>query len=130
LTAGQRAFLELFNAKRYRNCTQRDAVLALEREHGTERLLKAGRWAAKKGLGLGQAVVSVETALKNERSGNGKRRRHHPAARGVAGAGDGRPPTLEGKHVLPGVTEEQMQAKLSSLERSGGHGGAATAEEV
>lgn len=63
LTAGQRGFLDLFGAKRYKTIPQREAVEKMEREHGTEKLLAAARWAAERGMSVGQAVGSVRTAL-------------------------------------------------------------------
>lgn len=62
-TAGQRGFLDLFGGKRFKTKIQRDAVLQMEQEFGTELLLEAARWAAKRGMGVGAAVVSLETAL-------------------------------------------------------------------
>lgn len=74
LTAGQCGFLDLFGAKRFKTNAQRDAVLAMEREHGTEKLLDVTRWAAEKGMGVGQAVGSVRSALPNW----GKPKKHQP----------------------------------------------------
>ena len=65
LTAGQRGFLDLFGAKRFKTIAQRDAVLVIEREHGTEKLLTVARWAAENGMSVGKAIGSVRTALPN-----------------------------------------------------------------
>lgn len=65
LTAGQRGFLDLFGGKRYKTNAQRDAVQAMEQEHGTTKLLEVARWAAERGMSVGQAVGSVRTALPN-----------------------------------------------------------------
>jgi len=63
LTEGQRYWLTAFGAKRFANTVQKEAVLALERTHGTD-VLKAGvNWAAKQGMSMGKAVTSLETAL-------------------------------------------------------------------
>lgn len=63
LTEGQRKFLHMFGAKRYHTHVARDAVLELERAHGTAALLEYAEWAAKKQLRLGDAIVAGETAL-------------------------------------------------------------------
>lgn len=63
LSPGQSAFLALFGAKRYKNGTQRNAVLELETTHGIEPLLSAGRWAATKGMSLGDAIGAVTKVL-------------------------------------------------------------------
>lgn len=63
LTIGQRGFLDLFGAKRFKTVAARDAVLELEQAHGTEKLLAAGRWAAENQMSVGKAVGAVRTAL-------------------------------------------------------------------
>lgn len=63
LTEGQRGFLQLWGAKRFRTVAQKDAVLELEQEYGTDKLLQAARWAAEKGMTVGDAVGAVRTAL-------------------------------------------------------------------
>ena len=73
-TTGQRGFLDLFGAKRYKNNVQKDAILELEKQYGTDNLLAAGTWAAKKGMSVSDAVGAVETALpKWGKSGNGSK---------------------------------------------------------
>ena len=71
LTEGQRKFLGLFGAKRFRNNTQRDRILELEQTYGIERLLELGHWAALRGMGVGQACGAVGSALAKQ-AGNGK----------------------------------------------------------
>lgn len=63
LTEGQRYWLDSFGAKRFANTVQKQAVLALEREHGTDTLKAGVQWAAKQGMSMGKAVTSLETAL-------------------------------------------------------------------
>ena len=63
LTEGQRYWLSAFGAKRFANNVQKAAVLALEREHGTDTLVKGVQWAAKQGMSMGRAVTALETAL-------------------------------------------------------------------
>lgn len=63
LTEGLTAFLALFNAKRFANRTQAGKVAQLEIDYGVDKLMEAGRWAATRGLGLGQAVPAVAGAL-------------------------------------------------------------------
>lgn len=63
LSDGQRGFLEPFGAIRFKTIAQQNAVLALEDEHGTEKLLEAATWAAERGMSVGKAVGSVRTAL-------------------------------------------------------------------
>ncbi len=60
---GQKNFLSAFGAKRFRTKVQRDAVLALEQQHGTDILAKGVEWAAKQGMNMGKAVLALETAL-------------------------------------------------------------------
>jgi hypothetical protein len=70
LTTGQRGFLDLFGAKRYKNNVQKDTILTLEKQYGTDNLLKAGTWAAKKGMSVSDAVCAVESALPKWGGGN------------------------------------------------------------
>jgi len=89
-TTGQRGVLERHGAKRYKNRAQADAVLALEQEHGTTRLLEAATWTAKKGMTLGNAIISMESALPGwgnpkKPKGNGDPARASPEPAGYAG---------------------------------------------
>ena len=85
LSEGQRDFLALFSAKRFANNAQRDAVLELERQHGTQKFLEAARWAAEKGMSRGNAITSLRKALptwgnsEKKQSGNQRKDygRHH-----------------------------------------------------
>jgi hypothetical protein len=124
-TEGQRQFLELFGASRYRNETQKNTIVELEQTHGIEALLDKGRWAAKLGMGLGKAVIAVESAFKNERTNDGRnekqstgagQRRGRVAGRGINARSD--------EEVQRGLTRDRMDAKLARLERA--DGGAAT----
>jgi hypothetical protein len=63
LTDGQRYFLTAFGAKRFRTMAQKAAILALERDFGTDTLQRGVDWAAKQGMNMGKAVISLETAL-------------------------------------------------------------------
>ena len=63
LTDGQRECLALFGAKRFKTVAQRAAILKLENQYGSEKLLEAGRWAAEKGLRVGDSVGAVRGAL-------------------------------------------------------------------
>jgi hypothetical protein len=63
LTEGQKLFLQTFGATRFKNKIQRDAVLEMERKYGTDCLGEGLRWAAKNGMSLSKAVVSLESAL-------------------------------------------------------------------
>jgi hypothetical protein len=69
LTEGQRYFLECFGAKRYKTKVQSDTVAELEKDFGLDRLAQKVRWAAQKGMAMGNAIVSVESALRRP---NGK----------------------------------------------------------
>jgi len=64
LTEGQRLFLAAFGAKRFRTKPQKEAILALEQQYGTAVLSEGVQWAAKQGMNMGKAVLSLETALK------------------------------------------------------------------
>jgi hypothetical protein len=63
LTSGQRLFLGAFGAKRFKTNIQREAVLALEKQYGTTRLKECIEWAAKRGMGLGEAIGAIEKAI-------------------------------------------------------------------
>ena len=66
--------MDLFGAKRYKNNVQKDTILELEQKYGTDNLLAAGTWAAKKGMSVSDAIGAVETALpKWGKSGNGRK---------------------------------------------------------
>ena len=89
MTAGQDFFLSSFNAKRFANNIQRQAVLDLENKYGLE-LLKSGvKWAATNGMGMGKAITALQTAIpkwdkpKPSRNGNGNG--HGPEPAGFAG---------------------------------------------
>jgi hypothetical protein len=63
LTSGQRLILGAFGAKRFKTNIQREAVLALEKQYGTTRLKECIEWAAKRGMGLGEAIGAIEKAI-------------------------------------------------------------------
>jgi hypothetical protein len=63
LSSGQIAFLKAFNAKRYKNNIQRDAVLRAEDKYGQECLNQFIDWAATKGMAMGQAIGAMEKTL-------------------------------------------------------------------
>ena len=65
LTDGQRFFLDQFKAKRFKTPAQKDAVQALEKRFGTAKFKEGTLWAAKRGMTMGDAVISLETALQN-----------------------------------------------------------------
>ena len=64
LTTGQRYFLSSFGAKRFKTRIQREAVGALEEKYGSDTLNECIDWAAKRGMNMGSAVVSIEKAIK------------------------------------------------------------------
>jgi len=63
LTAGQNYFLKQFGAKRFKLRIQRATIGNLERQHGTDKLRQCIDWAAKKGLGMGDAIGAIEKAI-------------------------------------------------------------------
>jgi hypothetical protein len=63
LTEGQRLFLEAFDAKRFGKRIQRETVAELEQRFGIEKLREYVKWAAKRGLNMGAAVIGAEKAL-------------------------------------------------------------------
>jgi hypothetical protein len=63
MTEGLREMLRLFGAKRFATVAQKEALHALEQEHGTDVFLEGVAWAAKQGMNMGKAVVALETAL-------------------------------------------------------------------
>ena len=65
LSEGQRYFLQAFGAKRFRTNIQKDAVLELEKQHGTAKLKEGVDWAATIGMTMGRAVVSLQKALQD-----------------------------------------------------------------
>ncbi len=84
-TVGQRKFLHAFGAKRFKTTAQYEAVLALEAQYGTDRLIACAQWAAEKGMSLGDAVGAIKTAIgtwgqaKSGRPANGRARQTTPA---------------------------------------------------
>jgi len=56
-------FLDCFGAKRFKTKIQGETLLQLEEKFGTETLLEATDWAAKQGMNMGRAILSLETAL-------------------------------------------------------------------
>lgn len=64
LSEGQRYFLSAFGAKRFKTRIQREAVGALEEKYGSDTLNECIDWAAKRGMNMGSAVVSIEKAIK------------------------------------------------------------------
>jgi hypothetical protein len=66
LTDGQKAFLDAFNkANCFKTNAQREAILELEKQYGTAKLMEAIKWAAEAGMDMGRAVRSLQTALPN-----------------------------------------------------------------
>jgi hypothetical protein len=63
LTPAQRYLLRCIGAKRYKNPTQAEIIARLEQDYGFEAVRQKIRWAAAKGLRLGDAVIAVESAL-------------------------------------------------------------------
>jgi hypothetical protein len=131
LTDAQCHFLELFGASRYRNETQKNTILVLERTYGIEALLDKGRWAAKLGMGLGQAVVAVESAFNNEGRKNGRNEQRSTRARPRRGRDAGRGLDTESdEEVQRGLTRSQLQAKLARLERADDRAGSSPPENL
>lgn len=63
LTDGLSFALTSFNRKRFANPIQKDTISSLEKTYGTSRLKEVITWAAKKGMGLGQAIPAIEKAI-------------------------------------------------------------------
>ena len=64
LSGGQQQFLACFDAKRFSKTIQRDTVLGLEKEYGTDKLIEFAQWAARKGISMGAAIGAAEKTLK------------------------------------------------------------------
>lgn len=86
LTDGLRFTLEAFGAKRFKTVIQKETLKGLEKTYGTERLKEIVTWAAKKGMGLGQAIPAIEKAIPGwgkpkpvYQNGNGNNG-HHPTS--------------------------------------------------
>jgi hypothetical protein len=76
LSLGQQYFLRALGATRFKTIKQRDCVLALEVEYGMAKLQEGADWAAKRGMNIGSALLSLEKALPNwgqPKNGNGSR---------------------------------------------------------
>lgn len=73
LSAGQKFFLNQFGAVRFKTIAQREAVLQLEKNYGTDLLKECTVWAAKKGMTVGDAITSIETAIGVWGQGKGRR---------------------------------------------------------
>jgi DNA-binding transcriptional regulator YhcF (GntR family) len=63
VTTGRDYFLKAFGAKKFKTAIQGQTVDRLEAEHGIERLKEVIDWAAKRGMSVSDAVVSVESAI-------------------------------------------------------------------
>jgi hypothetical protein len=72
LERGIRFFLEAFNAKRFANRIQEEAITRLVIVHGYDTFKEGVEWAAKIGMSRGQAVVSLEKALPKWGKRNGR----------------------------------------------------------
>jgi len=73
LTETQSFFLSAHSAKRFRNNTQRDEVLELEKTVDHDDLIRLIRWSATKGFSLGDAIINIRTAVKNRANGGGRK---------------------------------------------------------
>lgn len=62
-TPFMREFLMAFNAKRFKNDTQAKTIAGLTDQFGEPKLRDLIEWAANKGMGLGDAVASINSAL-------------------------------------------------------------------
>ena len=65
LSQGQSSFLKAFGAARFKYNTQRDLILKIETQYGSDRLMEYAKWATTKGLGMGQAISSIEKTMPN-----------------------------------------------------------------
>jgi len=72
VTPGQRMFLDLFGAKRFKTKIQKERVGQLENDYGIDKLRELAEWAAIKGMSLGGAIGNVERALKKQAKQNGR----------------------------------------------------------
>ncbi len=63
LTEGQRYFLSMFSAKRYKTNIQRETIGKLEVQYGMSTLRPVVEWAAKQGMNMGRAIPAVEKAI-------------------------------------------------------------------
>lgn len=72
-TALQRHLLAMFGAKRL-NSVQSETINALEVAYNYEQVIEAAKWAAKKGMRLGDALCAIEKALPKWGKGNGGKR--------------------------------------------------------
>jgi hypothetical protein len=67
----QRGFLARFNAKRFKNPTQYQTLCGLTEKHGEPEVSALAEWAANKGMGLGDAIPAIKSALSKPRNKNG-----------------------------------------------------------
>lgn len=104
-TPFQRDFLAYFNAKRFKNPTQFNTIASLTEQYGETELKALAEWAANKGMGLGQAIPAIKSALtnpkrhKNGASDNGKYQRtsrssNQPPTSQATGLGEWTPEDL------------------------------------
>ena len=89
----QEYFLEQFGAKRFKTRIQKETILKLETMFGTDTLREAIDWAAKQGMNMGRAILSIETALPKWTKSKKN--------------------VVENKANLPGYTKEELQQMRS-----------------
>lgn len=62
-TATQRHILALFGSKRFKTVIMGETITNLTDLYGHEKVIDAAKWAAKKGMTLGNAIIALEKAL-------------------------------------------------------------------
>lgn len=63
LTPTQRNVLALFGAKRFKTVAMADTIVELTEKYGHQKVIEAMKWTAKKGMTLGDGIISAESAL-------------------------------------------------------------------
>jgi len=63
LTLGQKGVLGNWNAKSFKTKVQAETILNVERDYGTEIIFKFFKWAAQKGMSMGDAISVCEKSL-------------------------------------------------------------------
>jgi hypothetical protein len=73
----QRSFLARFNAKRFKNPTQYQTFCSLTSQYGEPEVSALAEWAANKGMGLGDAIPAIKSALAKPRQPKGQTNGQH-----------------------------------------------------
>jgi hypothetical protein len=104
----QRIFLARFNAKRFRNSTQYQTFCGLTEKYGEPEVSALAEWAANKGMGLGDAIPAIKSALAKPNRNGANQSGHKPTKKQLtdhrpAFERDGPPTPEQFKNMLKSI---------------------------